>query len=140
MKLRRVEELLKAVCSAPEGGCAGVTLIMNTRPETGFRVQELEVGAGQKSWVQSQTTFAALMRDEHAGAGGLRARVLKQKIWVEGVSYELQEIYGIDSLNSRRRVRRMALWRAHLASAGFGVAPPLWCTGQCVVESHELCE
>ena len=63
------------------------------------------MGAGQKSWVQSQTTFAALMRDEHAGAGGLRARVLKQKIWVEGVSYELQEIYGIDSLNSRRRVR-----------------------------------
>lgn len=63
------------------------------------------MGAGQKSWVQSQTTFAALARDEHVGPGGLRARVLKQKIWVEGVSYELQEIYGIDSLNSRRRVR-----------------------------------
>ena len=63
------------------------------------------MGAGQKSWVQSQTTFAALERDEHAGPGWLRARVLKQKIWVEGVSYELQEIYGIDSLPSRRRVR-----------------------------------
>ena len=80
------------------------------------------MGAGQKSWVQSQTTFAALMRDEHVGAGGLRARVLKQKIWVEGVSYELQEIYGIDSLNSRRRVRWIALCWGHLASAGFGVA------------------
>ena len=71
--------------------------------------QELEAGAGQKGWVQSQTTFAALVRDEHARGGGLRARVLKQKIWVEGVSYELQEIYGIDSLNSRRRVRGRCL-------------------------------
>ena len=88
------------------------------------------MGAGQKSWVQSQTTFAALMRDEHAGAGGLRARVLKQKIWVEGVSYELQEIYGIDSLNSRRRVRRTAPWHGHLASAGLGLARQLCCAGQ----------
>ena len=117
------------------------TLTLNPGPETGSRAQELEVGAGQKSWVQSQTTFAALMRDEHAGAGGLRARVLKQKIWVEGVSYELQEIYGIDSLNSRRRVRRLALWRAHLASAGFCLARHQCCTEQrvtCVcAEGHE---
>jgi len=46
-----------------------------------------------------------------------RARALKQKIWVEGVSYELQEIYGIDSLNSRRRVRPAARPRAPCSAA-----------------------
>lgn len=29
------------------------------------------MGAGQKSWVQSRTTFAALARDEHAGPSSL---------------------------------------------------------------------
>ncbi|KAK9828418.1 hypothetical protein WJX81_006069 [Elliptochloris bilobata] len=93
---------------APDGGAFPLIVRMETVTEKGLAeghsLQELEVGAGQKSWVQSQTTFAALARDEHAGPGGLRARVLKQKIWVEGVSYELQEIYGIDSLNSRHRL------------------------------------
>jgi hypothetical protein len=56
--------------------------------------QELRPGAAQKVWVQSQTTFAALARDEE---GRWCARVLKQKIWVEGVSYELQEIYGMEN-------------------------------------------
>ena len=44
--------------------------------------------------MQSQSTFAALARDEE---GRWCARVLKQKIWVEGVSYELQEIYGMEN-------------------------------------------
>ncbi len=57
-------------------------------------VQELRPGAAQKVWVQSQTTFAVLVKDEEGGWG---ARVLKQKIWVEGVSYELQEIYGMEN-------------------------------------------
>jgi hypothetical protein len=37
--------------------------------------------------VQSQTTFAVLGKGED---GEFEVRVLKQKIWVEGVSYELQ--------------------------------------------------
>ncbi len=37
--------------------------------------------------MQSQTTFAALHREED---GSYSVRVAKQKIWVDGVSYELQ--------------------------------------------------
>ena len=37
--------------------------------------------------MQSQTTFAVLGKGED---GEFEVRVLKQKIWVEGVSYELQ--------------------------------------------------
>jgi hypothetical protein len=59
----------------------------------GHVLQELEVGQAQKVWVQSQTTFAALARHEE---GHYMCKVLKQKIWVEGVSYELQEIYGME--------------------------------------------
>jgi E3 ubiquitin-protein ligase MGRN1 len=47
-------------------------------------------------WVQSQTTFAALCTDEEGG--GFEVKVLKQKIWVDGVSYELQEIYGMEQV------------------------------------------
>ena len=43
--------------------------------------------------MQSQTTFAVLHREED---GSYAVRVAKQKIWVEGVSYELQEIYGLE--------------------------------------------
>ncbi len=49
--------------------------------------QELSPGAEQKVWVQSQTTFAVLHKEED---GSLAVRVVKQKIWVDGVSYELQ--------------------------------------------------
>ncbi|KAK9802813.1 hypothetical protein WJX72_002200, partial [[Myrmecia] bisecta] len=57
----------------------------------GHTLQELQPGGEQKLWVQSQTTFATLVKDED---GSYLGRGLKQKIWVEGVSYELQEIYG----------------------------------------------
>lgn len=59
----------------------------------GHTLQELRPGAEQKGWVQSQTTFAALHREED---GSFAVRAIKQKIWVEGVSYELQEIYGLE--------------------------------------------
>lgn len=55
-------------------------------------LQELKPGAPQKVWVQSQTTFAALVKNED---GHWTVRVLKQKIWVDGISYELQEIFGL---------------------------------------------
>lgn len=59
----------------------------------GHVLEELEVGQQQKVWVQSQTTFASVAKNEE---GQHVCKVLKQKIWVEGVSYELQEIYGME--------------------------------------------
>ena len=56
----------------------------------------LTAGAPHTPGVQSQTTFAALEPDA-ASPAGFTLRVLKQKIWVAGVSYELQEIYGMES-------------------------------------------
>jgi hypothetical protein len=47
-------------------------------------------------WAQSQTTYVELRRNAAADAPWA-AHVLKQKIWVQGSSYELQEIYGIDA-------------------------------------------
>jgi hypothetical protein len=45
-------------------------------------------------WVHSQTTQAFIeKKDDDA----YEVRVLKQIIWVGGVGYELQEIYGIDN-------------------------------------------
>lgn len=62
-------------------------------------VQELEVGQKQHVWVQSQTTFACVAKNEE---GQHMCKVLKQKIWVEGVSYELQEIYGMEHASDGR--------------------------------------
>lgn len=59
----------------------------------GHRLEELVPGGEQKPWVQSQTTFAKLHKEED-GSWGVRA--IKQKIWVDGQSYELQEIYGLE--------------------------------------------
>lgn len=53
--------------------------------------QELRPGDEQRLWVQSQTTYAVLHKEEN---NLWEPRVQKQKIWVEGISYELQEIYG----------------------------------------------
>ena len=55
-------------------------------------LQDLESGAPQSPWVQSQTTFVSLVEED----GVWLPRVKKQKIWVEGISYELQEIYGME--------------------------------------------
>eukprot|EP00883_Tetradesmus_obliquus_P014521 jgi/Sobl393_1/7589/SZX64469.1 len=54
----------------------------------------MEVGGSLPAWVQAQTTYAKLRKDDE---GHWRLQILKQKIWVGGVSYELQEIYGMDS-------------------------------------------
>ena len=62
-------------------------------------MQELEPGAPQKLWVQSQATIAEIDKDVD---GHFVARVLKQKIWVEGISYELQEIYGMEHASSNK--------------------------------------
>ena len=58
------------------------------------RVLPEPAGAALPPWAQAQTTYALLT----AGEGGAwNVRVVKQRIWVEGVSYELQEIYGIEN-------------------------------------------
>jgi hypothetical protein len=55
---------------------------------------QLPIGAALPEWIQAQVTYAKLKRDDD-GKWGLQ--VLKQKIWVDGVSYELQEIYGMEA-------------------------------------------
>ena len=73
--------------------------------EAGLDLASLTPGAPHVDGVQSQTTFAALVPGGSGGGGGAapassllppRPRVLTQKIWVGGVSYELQEIYGME--------------------------------------------
>jgi len=59
---------------------------------------QLEVGGPFALWSQAQTTYAKLKQDEH---GEWQIQVLKQKIWVKGVSYELQEIYGMEAANRK---------------------------------------
>ena len=68
-------------------------------------VQELQPGAPQETWVQSQTTFVGLIEDD----GLLLPRVKKQKIWVEAVSYELQEIYGMEQAAGSARTKEVRL-------------------------------
>ena len=51
-------------------------------------------GCAQPSWVQHQTTFCKL-RKRDDGSWGVIAT--KQKISVDGKSYELQEIFGIEN-------------------------------------------
>jgi len=61
---------------------------------------EVAPGAGPTSKVSSQTTFANLVKS--AEGDGHTLRLLKQKIQVEGHSYELQEIYGIEGQGQAR--------------------------------------
>ena len=53
----------------------------------GKSLDGLEPGAELPQWVQSQTTYARVLVEEDGSVG---LRVLKQKIWVKGESYELQ--------------------------------------------------
>ncbi|GBF91408.1 hypothetical protein Rsub_04148 [Raphidocelis subcapitata] len=66
--------------------------------EQGHSLDELEVGGAFAPWSQAQTTYAKLKQDE---AGAWQVAVLKQKIWVKGVSYQLQEIYGLEAATKR---------------------------------------
>ena len=49
--------------------------------------QKLKPGAPQQPWVQAQTTFAVLARDENKA---WQVRALKQKLLVDTVNYEIQ--------------------------------------------------
>ena len=56
-------------------------------------LQGLGPGESQKVWMQSQTTYCKLHKDE---AGVWHVQTIKKKIWAMGTSYELQEIYGME--------------------------------------------
>lgn len=51
------------------------------------------LGSKLPSWIRSQTTYAIL---EKKTDGEYVPKVIKQKIWVNGMRYDLQEIYGIE--------------------------------------------
>jgi hypothetical protein len=63
-------------------------------PRLPHNTAQLEVGGALPAWAQAQSTYARLKQDDE-GHWGLQ--ILKQKIWVNGVSYELQEIYGMEA-------------------------------------------
>lgn len=55
-------------------------------------LEGLPPGSPLPSWMQAQTTYAKLSLEQD---GKWEVRVVKQTIWVEGVVYDLQEIYGL---------------------------------------------
>lgn len=59
-----------------------------------FHLLQLRLGAALPDWIQAQCTYAKLKKDEE---GKWVLQVLKQKIWYDSVSYELQEIYGMEA-------------------------------------------
>ncbi len=67
----------------------------------GYTLDDILPGEPIPKWVQGQTTFASVSRDPSSDVGW-RVKVLKQKLWVEGVSYVLQEIYGLEKTKSGR--------------------------------------
>lgn len=75
-------------------------VITDKGTKEGHTLDELSPGAEQKQWVQSQTTFASLVQEDDETWS---VRVIKQKIWVEGTSYELQEIYGLEQAGAGNR-------------------------------------
>ena len=64
----------------------------------GHTLEDIKPGEPMPRWVQGQTTFASVSRE----GDGWRVKVLKQRLWDEGDSYMLQEIYGLEKTNSGR--------------------------------------
>jgi len=75
---------LECVTGVPPGHDGGLDTVSLPEP----------AGAKLETWVQSQTTYATLSRRDDGSWG---VTPVKQKIWVDGVSYELQEIFGIEN-------------------------------------------
>lgn len=66
----------------------------------GRSLEQAPVGDSLPSWLNAQTTYCKLQPHEEGGWG---AQVLMQKIWVQGTSFELQEIYGLEQNRSSNR-------------------------------------
>ena len=80
--------------AAPRGVLPTRTPVRRTRFPVKKRVEPpAPAGSALDARAQAQTTFASV---ENAGASAFAVSVLKQKIWVDCVSYELQEIFGIE--------------------------------------------
>ena len=62
-------------------------------------LSDLPAGCAMQEWIQSQTTYAFLEKHEDACS----VKVCKQTIWVQGLAYELQEIYGLENANAQGR-------------------------------------
>ncbi|KAJ9526258.1 hypothetical protein QJQ45_009736 [Haematococcus lacustris] len=90
----RLQELL----SLPAGGdrmpvVIRLEALTDEGRADGRDLHSLEPGSELPHWVQTQTTYARVLREED---GSLGLRVVKQKVWVKGEAYELQEIYGME--------------------------------------------
>mmetsp|Transcript_12404 Transcript_12404/g.24946 ORF Transcript_12404/g.24946 Transcript_12404/m.24946 type:complete len:363 (-) Transcript_12404:33-1121(-) len=60
----------------------------------GFTLNDIVPGEPLQPWIQGQTTFAMIDKQD---SGEWTVSVVKQKLWVDGVSYVLQEIYGLEN-------------------------------------------
>lgn len=83
---------LECITGTPESGEDGEHGGSGTG--TGSAQLPEPAGAPLARWVQSQTTYASLVKRDDGTYG---VTVEKQKIWVDGTSYELQEIFGIEN-------------------------------------------
>jgi len=83
-----------------DDGEGGNSLLRRTHTLNDLPAHPVGGLAANQRWSQSQTTYVELTATpapSGRGAVTYAAHVLKQKIWVHGASYELQEIYGIDA-------------------------------------------
>ena len=94
---------LECITGTPEGGevgeddggtGSGTGSGTGTGSGSGSAALPEPAGAPLARWVQSQTTYASLVKRDDGTYG---VTVEKQKIWVDGTSYELQEIFGIET-------------------------------------------
>ena len=60
----------------------------------GYTLNDIIPDSPLSPWIQSQTTYASIAKEGDVW----RVQVLKQKLWVDGVSYMLQEIYGLENV------------------------------------------
>eukprot|EP00250_Pteridium_aquilinum_P013862 c21619_g1_i1 orf=443-1615(-) len=59
---------------------------------------EEDIGAALPKFVNSQVTQAVITKKD---TGECKVRVLRQIIWVDGVRYELKELYGVENMVDR---------------------------------------
>ncbi len=104
LRLFREDALLRLGTGAHENEFSLVVRLVTVTDRgrrEGYTLDNIMPGEPMPKWVQGQTTFASVSRDPSSDVGW-RVKVLKQKLWVEGVSYVLQEIYGLEKTKSGR--------------------------------------
>lgn len=57
--------------------------------------EEVDLGVTLPKYVNSQITQAVIQKNE---TGDCKVQVLRQIIWVDGVRYELKELYGVENV------------------------------------------